>query len=133
MILHIRAVEACEVPKMDVIGLSDPYLKFELNTTSQKWKTKHVNNTKIPVWNEEFHLPITSSLRDVLNVSLWDKDDGSKDDLISTYDFKLNTDFEIGKVTDKWYQFQPAKGVKTGGKVRLIMQLNSLGKDPFIE
>lgn len=133
MILHIRAVEASDVPKMDIIGLSDPYLLFELSTSSQKWKTKYINNTKAPVWNEDFHLPVSSSLTDTLRVSLWDQDDISKDDLISTYDFTIKNDFPIGKIIDKWYQMCPIKGVKEGGKVRLIIQLNRTGKDPFTD
>lgn len=130
MILHIRAVEACEVPKMDVIGKSDPYLIFKINTSSQSWKTKHKNNTDKPVWNEEFHIPITSGMSDELLVEMYDKDDISKDDLISTMTYKVNT-FPVGKVTDQWYNYSPAKGVKHGGRVRLMFHLDRPGATPF--
>lgn len=130
MELHIRAVEATEVPKMDAIGKSDPYLKFNLSTSSQEWKTKHKNNTDKPVWNEEFHLPITSSMNDQLTISLYDKDDISKDDLISTMSFNVRN-FQVGKIVDQWYTFQPAKGVKNPGKVRLVFHLDKSGKPAF--
>ena len=131
MILHIRAVEACEVPKMDVIGKSDPYLLFKISTSSQTWKTKHKNNTDKPVWSEEFHIPITTNMTDELRVELFDKDDISKDDIISTYNFKVKN-FPIGKVIDQWYNFSPVKGVKTGGKVRLVFHLDRSGATAFV-
>ena len=92
---------------------------------------KYKKNTDIPVWNEEFHLPITSNMGDVLHVELYDKDDVSKDDIISTMDFRVNS-FPVGKVTDTWYNFNPAKGVKSGGKVRLVFHLDRSGQTPFI-
>lgn len=131
MILHIRAVEACDVPKMDIIGKSDPYLKFKISTSSQVWKTKVKKNTHVPVWNEEFHLPITSGMSDQLHIELFDKDDISKDDIISTQDFDVKS-FPIGKIIEQWYDFSPAKGVKKGGRVRLVFHLTKSGHDAFI-
>lgn len=131
MILHIRALEATGVPKKDIIGLSDPYLMFELSTSSQQWKTKYIKNTKEPVWNDEFHLPITSLLNDVLHVSLWDKDDISKDDLISTIEIKVKNKFPLGKIIDEWYYMRPSKGTPEGGKIRLLVQLSRSGQEPF--
>lgn len=130
MELHIRAVEASDVPKMDTAGKSDPYLKFHLSTSSQEWKTKSKKNTTTPVWNEEFHLPITSGMSDVLTVSLYDDDDVSKDDIISNKGFTVK-DFPPGKVVDQWYTFTPVKGAKSGGKVRLVFHLDKSGKTPF--
>ena len=133
MILHIRAVEATGVPNMDIIGLSDPYLKFELSTSSQHWKTKWIKNTKNPKWNDEFHLNITSLLNDELNISLWDKDDISSDDLISTINLSVRNEFPLGKVFDKWYSMHPAKNVNEGGKIHIVAHLSKFGKEPFIE
>lgn len=133
MILHIRAVEATGVPNMDIIGLSDPYLKFELSTSSQHWKTKWIRNTTNPKWNDEFHLNITSLLNDELNISLWDKDDISSDDLISTINLKVRNEFPLGKVFDKWYSMRPAKNVYEGGKIHIIAHLSKFGVEPFVE
>lgn len=133
MILHIRAVEAKGVPNMDIIGLSDPYLKFELSTSTQHWKTRWIRNTAEPTWNDEFHLNITSMMYDELNISLWDKDDISKDDLISTINLNVKNEFPVGKIFDKWYSMHPAKNVKEGGKIHLIVQLTKHGREPFVE
>lgn len=129
MELHIKAIEAADVPKMDTAGKSDPFLTFQLSTSSQKWKTKSKKNTVTPVWNEEFHLPITSSLNDELTVKLYDDDDVSKDDIISTKTFKVR-EFPVGKVIDQWYSFNPSKA-KNGGKVRLVFHLDKSGKEAF--
>lgn len=129
--LHIKALEASDIPNMDGLGKSDPFLTFELNTTHQKWKTKHKDNTSKPVWNEEFHLPISADLSDELKVTLYDFDDVSKNDLISTKIFKVR-DFKIGEVTNNIYDFDPAPKVKRGGKVKLVFHLDDWKKAPFV-
>ncbi|KAK8875676.1 Protein Aster-C [Tritrichomonas musculus] len=132
MFLHVRAVEAKDVPIMDYFGKSDPYLYFQVSTSSQKWKTNYINDTVNPCWKEEFHIPITSDNSDKLHVELYDYDRFTRDDLISSYDFDVK-DFPVGKIIDKWYDFNPAKGVKTGGSVRLMFHLAKHGWEPFIE
>lgn len=135
MILHIKAIEAKDVPKMDFIGKSDPFLKFTLNTSSQEYRTKTIKKTLAPVWHEEIHIPITSEMNDLLHISLYDEDKISKSDLISTRDFPVS-DFPIGKVIEDWYDFSPnpklAKKSISGGKVRLIFHLANSGDEPFI-
>lgn len=125
MILHVTAKEARNIPSMDIIGKSDPYLLFKLSSTEQTWKTRYINNNHSPVWDEEFVIPITSSVDDILTVELWDKDLLTPDDLISTLVLIIKY-FPIGEVTDKWYNFNPANGVEKGGEVRLIFRLDHL-------
>ena len=130
MELHIKVVEAADVPKMDTAGKSDPFVQLSLSTTSQKWKTKSKNNTSTPVWNEQFTLPITTKLDDILTVELYDKDDVSKSDIISKVVIQVNK-IPQGKVNDSWYTMHPEKGVKTGGKLRLVVHLTKPGAEPF--
>ena len=131
MELHVRVVEGAEVPKMDVAGKSDPYVVLTLNKSSQKWQTATKKNTTTPVWNQEFHLPITSQLDDILTVTLYDDDNVSKDDVISNLEIQVNK-LKIGHVNDSWYTLHPlAKKVSTGGKVRLVLHLDKIGKPAF--
>ena len=131
MELHIKVVEAADVPKMDTVGKSDPFVQLSLNTTSQVWKTKAKNNTSTPVWNEQFTLPITTKLDDLLTVQLYDKDDVSKNDIISKVVIQVNK-IPQGKVNDSWYTMHPCgKDVKTGGKLRLVVHLTKAGAEPF--
>lgn len=128
MLLHIKAVEAKEVPKMDIGSLSDPYLTFKLSSSSQEWKTSYKNNTDKPVWNEEFCLPITTQLDDELTVKMFDKDT-FVDDHISTKIFKVN-EFPQGKVVDKWYNFTKSNKAPSGGQVRLQFHLDRYTDGP---
>lgn len=130
MELHIRAVEANGIPIMDNIGKSDPYLKFKVSSSSQTWKTKVVKNTMDPLWNQEFHIPITTNLEDELTVQCYD-DDVGKDDLISSMTFKVK-EFPVGVVTDTWYTFKGAKGITNPGKIRLVFHLAKSGAKPFV-
>lgn len=123
MILHVQAIEACNLPDMDIIGKSDPYLKFKFDFSNKIWKTQYKNNTDSPVWNETFHFPV-SNLTDKLCIELYDQDTISKDDLISSMTFQMS-DFRINETVDKWYLFTPIEGLKHGGKVHLIFRLES--------
>ena len=130
MELHVKAVEANGVPVMDNVGKSDPYLVLKLSTTSQTWKTKWIKNTYDPVWNQEFHLPITSGLTDELTIECWDHDVG-KDDFICSMKFTVK-DLPVGVVTDQCYQFQGKKGITNPGKYRIVLHLAKSGAAPFV-
>lgn len=130
MRLHVKAIEANDVPKMDTIGKSDPYLEFRLSTSSQVWKTKYKKNTYKPVWNQQFDLPITTQGDDVLTVTLYDYDTVSKSDKISYLDFPIR-DFVEDEITDKWYDFTSTKSSRKGGKVRLAFHYAQPGVPPF--
>lgn len=129
MELNIKIVEAKDVPKMDAVGKSDPYVILKLSKSSQEWKTKVQKNTYTPVWNQEFKLPLTSQLDEILTVEMWDKD-VAKDDQISTVKLQVNK-IPVGKVNDSWYTMHPVKGVKTGGKLRIVVHLCKPGAVAF--
>lgn len=131
MELNIKLVEAKDVPKMDTIGKSDPYIILKLSQSNQQWKTKYKKDTDCPVWNEEFTLPITNKMDEILTVEMWDKD-LAKDDAISTLQIQVNK-IPIGKVNDSWYTMHPVKGVPKGGKVRIIVHLCRAGSPKFVD
>lgn len=131
MFLYVKALEASDVPKMDIGSKSDPYLLFKLSTTAQTWKTKYIKNTDKPVWNETFKIPLMPNMRDQLKIELYDKDDISKDDFISSLTFDVKS-FKVGLVTDQWYDFKPGKKIKNGGRVRLAFCVDEKNKDPFV-
>lgn len=132
MELHIKVLEAADIPSADVLSHSDGYIKITTSTSSQVWRTKVVDDSSHPVWNEEFHIPITSSMKDVVTFTLMDKDSVTRDDEISQRDFPV-TSFPPGKIIDDWWQFQPMKGFKSGGKVRLVFHLSRCGQTAFVE
>lgn len=129
MILNVKCVEAKEVPKMDFIGESDPYLVLKLSSSNQEWKTKVINNTKNPIWNQSFQLPVTSSMGDVLTVTMYDKDPFNSD-IISHCVIQINR-LEIGKVYDDWLEMTSDCKYSNAGTVRLMLHLTRHGAEPF--
>ncbi|KAH0790455.1 C2 domain containing protein [Histomonas meleagridis] len=131
MELHLKVVEAANVPKMDIITQSDPYCVISLSTSNKKWKTSVKDNTNKPQWNEEFCLPVSPNLSDVLTITMFDKD-LFKDDEIATLQIALRT-LQVGKVTDLWYNPDPAPKVKGRCQIRLILHLHRIGFPAFID
>lgn len=129
--LHVRVIEAKELPKMDTFGKCDCFAILQLNTSRNIQKTRVIPGTYTPVWNEDFHFPLEDITIDTLTVFLKDDDKGSSDDPISLIKIPVSQ-FPAGDVVDKWYSLTPVKGVKKGGQVRLKIQIAPLGAPPFV-
>ena len=124
MMLHIRVVEAKDLPKMDVFGKCDPFCILQMSSAHAPYKTKVIERTFTPYWDQTFHLPIVSLVDDFLRISVRDMDKGNQDDPISHLDLHLSS-FEIDKVIDKWYPLIPCEGVPKGGQIRLCCHICS--------
>ena len=131
MLLHVKIIEAVDVPKMDIFTDSDPYVILSLNNSSGREKTKVIDNTKHPIWNQDFHFPIRPQ-NQTLQLILMDKDVISKDDPISQYELPIGS-LNVGQVYEEWIDMCPFKGVKTGGKLHLMYQALPNGKKPFLQ
>lgn len=102
-IVSIALIEGRNLIPMDPNGLSDPYVKFRLG--SQKYKSKvsspasssccflegvvcigvfaqTVPKTLSPQWREQFDLHLYEESGGVLEIAVWDKDTGRRDDFI---------------------------------------------------
>nr|AFZ78851.1 C2 domain-containing protein [Coptotermes formosanus] len=127
--LHLKIIEASQLPKVDTIGKTDPYLKFIVSGDPNKYETKWIENTLEPKWNEEYHINLKSSAS-YINFELWDKDK-KYDDFISSLDIQLST-FRLYKVHDLWFNMAPGKKVNIGGRLHLIIHLSNPGAAPFV-
>lgn len=122
----VRIIEANNIPKMDVIGKSDPYIKLTVSSDSHEWSSTMVkDNTQEPVWNESFLFWITNPVQDKLMFKMWDKDVGN-DDLISTLELPLSN-FKVGQKVEDWFDFVPAPKVESGGRVKMLIYLAPKG------
>ena len=65
---------------MDAGLSSDPYCKIQLG--KEKNKTKAISHTVNPKWREGFDMYWYDDCDDFLDISVWDKDIGSKDDFM---------------------------------------------------
>uniref|UniRef100_A0A8C5D0P5 Multiple C2 domains, transmembrane 1b n=1 Tax=Gadus morhua TaxID=8049 RepID=A0A8C5D0P5_GADMO len=84
-IVSIALIEGRDLIPMDPNGLSDPYVKFRLG--SQKYRSK----TLSPQWREQFDLHLYEETAGVLEISVWDKDTGRRDDFIGRCQLDLST------------------------------------------
>ena len=113
----IYLVEGKDLLAMDEEGTSDPYCKFRLicksfiinPTTSditrlgnERYKTKTVYETLNPKWQEQFELYNYEDQSQELDITVWDRDQRSKDDFMGRQDnfylSKNKIDFQIKSI-----------------------------------
>ncbi|AQZ14266.1 TCB2 (YNL087W) and TCB1 (YOR086C) [Zygosaccharomyces parabailii] len=81
--LTITAKNAESLISADRNGLSDPFLKFYINDDKTPvYKTRHVNKTLNPTWNESGTIEIHNRVNDYLRIKVMDWDAANSDDLI---------------------------------------------------
>ena len=90
---HVKLLRGSQLLPMDFGQTSDPYCKLSLSPctdASAKWtfKSSVKKNTLQPEFNEEFvfpHLPLQELISKTLQITVYDKDMGKKDDYIGKY------------------------------------------------
>ncbi|KAL7589694.1 hypothetical protein Lser_V15G36387 [Lactuca serriola] len=82
-VLHVKVIRATKLMKMDILGLSDPYVKLKLSGEMlPSKKTTIKKKTLNPVWNETFKLVVKDPQAQTLQVNVFDWDKvGSHDRL----------------------------------------------------
>ncbi|XP_028604341.2 multiple C2 and transmembrane domain-containing protein 1 isoform X4 [Podarcis muralis] len=88
-IVSVTLIEGRELKAMDPNGLSDPYVKFRLG--HQKYKSKIMPKTLNPQWREQFDLHLYEERGGIIDMTVWDKDAGKKDDFIGRCQVDLST------------------------------------------
>nr|GMC71551.1 Synaptotagmin-4 like [Ipomoea batatas] len=78
-VLTVTVISAEELPATDLAGKSDPFVVITMKKSDQKNKTRVLNNTLNPVWNQTFDIIVEDGLRDLLIVEVWDHDTFGKD------------------------------------------------------
>ncbi|NXJ47381.1 PA24E phospholipase, partial [Spizaetus tyrannus] len=90
---------------------SDCYVSLSLPTASvQHFRTKTVQNSKNPTWNETFHFTIQSQVKNILELKVCDEDNVTEDDHL------LTVFFDVSKI-------------QLGENIQLCFQLNPQGKE----
>ncbi|XP_039198452.1 multiple C2 and transmembrane domain-containing protein 1 isoform X2 [Crotalus tigris] len=88
-IVSITLIEGHGLKAMDSNGLSDPYVKFRLG--HQKYKSKIMSKTLNPRWREQFDLHLYEERGGIIDITVWDRDAGKKDDFIGRCQIDLST------------------------------------------
>ncbi|EAX85816.1 C2 domain containing protein [Trichomonas vaginalis G3] len=120
--LQVVVMEARGVPKVDVVGWSDPYVQVKVND-GKVVETKVRKNEKNPVWDKRFQFNATS--KDTLHLRLMDKDAISKDDPIGEIVIPLGS-FKVGEFQCAWFPvklYPDVKPDKTPCQIRLLIEL----------
>ncbi|KAL2338425.1 hypothetical protein Fmac_012871 [Flemingia macrophylla] len=78
-VLSITVISAEDLPATDFMGKSDPFVVLTLKKAETKNKTRVVNDSLNPVWNQTFDFVVEDGLHDMLIVEVWDHDTFGKD------------------------------------------------------
>ncbi|XP_051981276.1 multiple C2 and transmembrane domain-containing protein 1-like [Xyrauchen texanus] len=79
-IISISLIEGHDLQPMDANGLSDPYVKFRMG--HQKYKSKTIPKTLNPQWREQFDFHLYDEQGGFVDITVWDKDAGKRDDFM---------------------------------------------------
>ncbi|KAF3320271.1 hypothetical protein FCM35_KLT22127 [Carex littledalei] len=78
-VLSVNVVSAEDLPAMDIAGKSDPYVVLNMKKSKTKHKTRVVNESLNPTWDQTFDFVVEDGLHDMLIVEVWDHDTFGKD------------------------------------------------------
>eukprot|EP00105_Crassostrea_gigas_P027085 XP_011448299.1 PREDICTED: extended synaptotagmin-2 isoform X2 [Crassostrea gigas] len=128
-VLRIYMIEARNLVSADVAllgkGKSDPYAVLKFGP--EKFKTKVINNSVNPEWNEVFETIIDCKDAQVIDLEIRDEDPGSKDDKIGTAAIDISSSASNGTL-DTWL---PLENVKKGD-VHIKLVWMYLANDPIV-
>ncbi|KAH7659965.1 Enolase-like N-terminal protein [Dioscorea alata] len=78
-VLSVTVISAEDLPAMDLMGKADPYVVLSMKKTETKFKTRVVNESLNPTWNQNFDFVVEDGLHDMLILEVWDHDTFGKD------------------------------------------------------
>ncbi|KAF3447091.1 hypothetical protein FNV43_RR12271 [Rhamnella rubrinervis] len=80
-VLSVTVISAEDLPAVDLLGKSDPYVVLIMKKSETKVKTRVLNETLNPVWNQTFDFVVEDALHDMLILQVFDHDTFGKDKL----------------------------------------------------
>lgn len=136
--LHVKVIEATNIPKMDALGSADPYCRLSIKgrPKSEMQKTRTIKQTYTPVWKQDMQFSNVTE-NDVLVIEMRDWDFGSRNDPISNVEIPLNQYNLRDYPCDGWHQMKKAdEKLQKAARIRLMLYLapaekaeNMNGKD----
>ncbi|OIV97731.1 hypothetical protein TanjilG_12488 [Lupinus angustifolius] len=73
-VLSVTVISAEDLPVVDLMGKADPYVVLNLKKSEKKLKTRVVNESLNPVWNQTFDIVVEDGLHEMLILEVWDHD-----------------------------------------------------------
>ncbi|KAF7232664.1 hypothetical protein EG68_10608, partial [Paragonimus skrjabini miyazakii] len=108
--IHVMGARRLKAGDKNIVGegSSDPYCVIRMG--ARTFKTAVIQKTLDPEWNEHFETVVDVQCGQFLEVEVYDKDQGNKDDALGTTAISLESVYELGEL-DTWTKLE---GVKTG-------------------
>ncbi|XAR66853.1 hypothetical protein NMG60_11013212 [Bertholletia excelsa] len=78
-VLSVTVISAEDLAATDLMGKADPFVSITLKKAETKNKTRVVNDSLNPVWNQTFDFVVEDGLHDMLILEVWDHDTFGKD------------------------------------------------------
>jgi Ca2+-dependent lipid-binding protein len=129
--INLHLMEATNLPSADSNGLSDPYCLFTILNTKITAKSKKIEKTLNPKWDEKFRIPIQSLNSDILRIEVFDWDKVGKDDKLCMIDIPL-INYEPGIVYEDIFPLIPLAGNSGGPQLNYISKLLPLDTYHFL-
>ena len=126
MKLHVRVIEATNLPRMDVGGLCDAYCRLYVGM--EKFKTRTIENSLNPKFRQDFHFKVEHFATDKFKLEVYDYDRGSKDDLVGDIEVFIK-DLAPGAVIEQTYGLRKS----ISSQVRLWLHLAQEEDTPFVQ
>jgi Ca2+-dependent lipid-binding protein len=116
-VLEVFVIEGRNLKDQDMVGQNDAYVEIY---TDKKYKhrTKTIENTNNPVWNEQFSFNLRKG-DDTIHFKIYDADVVGKDD-IGECKVKLKHVFDDGKF-DEWVKLPAMLGLSSKGEIHVRM------------
>jgi tRNA A-37 threonylcarbamoyl transferase component Bud32 len=99
--LVIRVIEAKNVAAMDKSGTSDPYCRLKCSFNKQQFKTKVIDKTLNPKWDEIFRFFTSHPPEGQVIIKMWDKDRWTSDDFLGEVTLDIHK-YADGALHDVW-------------------------------
>ncbi|CAF4963033.1 unnamed protein product [Rotaria sp. Silwood1] len=120
-VVRVFILRAQDLIDADIGGKSDPYVNVKV-PGNIKYRTKTINNTTNPEWNEVFDFVVEQYTNDSIQFEVYDKD-SLKDDFIGRAQFRLNALVDNDDI-NTWLTLQDVKK----GSLNIRLQYFSLTK-----
>ncbi|KAI9299061.1 hypothetical protein K502DRAFT_322489 [Neoconidiobolus thromboides FSU 785] len=89
-VLKLTINNATGLKNVELIGIIDPFVSINIEDRKELFKTKTIQNTTNPVWDQTFDILIYS-LNEKLNMIIKDENDVKKDRVLGLTQFDLST------------------------------------------
>ncbi|KAG8375811.1 hypothetical protein BUALT_Bualt10G0139200 [Buddleja alternifolia] len=108
-VLSVTVISAEDLPVTDFMGKSDPFVVLTMKKSDQKKKTRVLNDTLNPVWNQTFDFVVEDGLHELLILEVYDHDTFGKDKMGRCI-MTLTRGILEGEYTEKFH----VQGTKAG-------------------